>query len=267
MNASAAGATGFDIPPARRPGLDAWGQMILAEGRSVVRDTAGLVVPLGLPLLLMLAQAFGNSEQIVPDSGGRSVLEVFILPVTLVMIVALVGVVNMPSFLAMHRKEGLLRRLAATPAHPAMVLVSQVIISALQTAAGFALALGVVGFAFGLRGPVDLARTIGVVLLIAAAMYAVGMLVGALVPSTNAAIAVGLLAFLLMGAAGGMFGGTDNLPQGIATVGEWLPYGAGVQVFEAAWMGQQIETDHLLALGIAVVLGTLSAVRFFRWSQ
>ncbi|MFD1716870.1 ABC transporter permease [Georgenia deserti] len=258
---------GFEIPTASRPGAAAWGQMILAEARSVIRDTAGLVVPIGLPAVLLLSQAFGTSQESVAEAGDRSVLEVFILPITLVMVVAMVGVVNMPSFLATYRKLGLLKRLAATPAHPAMVLVAQVTVSVVQTVVGLGLALGIVGVGFGLVGPEDAPATLGTLMLVAAAMYATGMLIGALAPTTNASIALGLLAFLVMGAAGGMFGGTQNLPESMARFGEWLPFGAGLRLLEAAWLGGEIEARHVIALSAAVVLGVASAVRFFRWSR
>lgn len=48
----------------------------------------------------------------------------FVLPLVLIMVIATIGVVNMPSFLAYYRRAGILRRLAVTPASPVMVLVA-----------------------------------------------------------------------------------------------------------------------------------------------
>lgn len=259
--------TGFDLPRVRRPGLRAWGQFVIAEARSVIRDTAGLIIPIGLPLLLLISQGLSATEEEVSGAGGRSALEVYLLPMAFVMIMALVGVVNMPSFLATYRKMGLLKRFAATPAHPLMVLVAQVITSIIQTAIGLGLALAVTAVAFGVEGPENVAAAAGVLVLLAAAMYAIGMFVGAISPTTNASIALGLLLFFLMGATGGMFGPADNLPEPMARFGEWLPFGAGLQALQAAWTGSSIEAGHVVALGVAVVVGTVSSVRFFRWSR
>ena len=119
-----------------RPGLRAWAALVVAEGKMVVRDTAGLVVPLGLPLLILVMYGIGDlNDAVVPGSGGRTVLDLYVVPLVLTIVVGTIGVVNMPSFLAYYRRAGVLKRLSVTPASPAMVLVAQVVVSAAQTAA------------------------------------------------------------------------------------------------------------------------------------
>lgn len=260
-------ATGYDIPRASRPGLHAWGQLILAEMKSVIRDTAGLIIPIGMPSLLLLTQGAAASQEILPGAGGRSVYEIYVMPLMLVMVVALVGVVNMPSFLAAYRRQGLLKRLAATPAHPSMVLFAQVVTSFAQTFVGVGLALGISAAMFGIVGPVSAAAAVGAFLLVCAAMYAVGMVVAAVSPTPNSAVAIGLVSFFGIAAVGGMFGGAQNLPQPIAEFGRWLPYGAGVEALQHAWVGEPIPWQPIAALAAAVVIGTVCAVRLFRWSR
>ncbi len=259
------------VPDAARPGADAWAYLTLSEAKLVVRDTSGLIIPIVLPVLLLvmngLGQAGGDDAASIPELGGSSVMEAIIVPMTLVMIVALVGVVNMPSFLAMHRKTGVLRRMSTTPANPAMVLVAQVVVSLAQTTVGIALALGVGATAFDVGAPPSVGATVGVFVLLAAAMYAVGALIGAVAPTTNAAIAIGLLAFFAMMAVGGGFGSREDLPDVLATVGEWLPYGAGIEALSAAWQGAAIEPLHLAVLAVTAVVAGGLAVTFFRWNQ
>lgn len=260
-------ATGYDIPRAARPGARAWGQLILAEMRSVMRDTAGLIIPIGMPSLLLITQGAAASQQILPGTDGRSVYEIYIMPLMLVMVVALVGVVNMPSFLAAYRRQGLLKRLAATPANPSMVLVAQVVTSLAQTLVGVALALGISAAMFGVVGPASLAATVGVFGLVCAAMYALGMVVAAISPTPNAAVAIGLASFFGVAAVGGMFGGAQNLPGPVAEFGRWLPYGAGVEAMQHAWIGEAIPWQPIAALAAAVVVGTVCAISLFRWSR
>lgn len=260
-------ATGYDIPRQKAPGVNAWAHLTMAELKSVVRDTAGLVVPIGMPSLFLIVQGFSASTETLPFAGGRSVLEVFVLPLMLVMVIALIGVVNMPSFLATYRKEGLLKRLAATPARPSMVLVAQVITSLVQTLIGVGIALGISVAMFGLVGPERPLATIGVFFLICAAMYAVGMVVAAFAPTTNASVAIGLAAFFLLGAIGGLFGGVDALPEPIRMIGEWTPFGAGATALQSAWIGETVPWQTLTALAAATVIGALCAIRFFRWSR
>ncbi len=182
--------SGFTATP-RRPGADAWVALVVAEAKMVVRDTAGLVVPIGLPLLILVMNASATSDVEIPGTGGRSALDVYVLPLVLTTVVATIGVVNMPSFLAYYRRTGILRRLAVTPAAPAMVLVAQLVVSALQTALGVVLAVGVAVGVLGAMLPAHLAVAVAVLLLAALAMSAVGLVVAAVAPTPHAAVAVG----------------------------------------------------------------------------
>ena len=262
----------FDtVPAAARPRADAWGYLILSEGRLVARDTAGMIIPVVLPLLIMVMSSLGlaDNEEArgLPEFGGLSPLEAIVIPITVAMIIAIVGIVNMPSFLATHRKTGVLRRLSTTPANPAMVLIAQVVVSFVQTAIGTGLALGVAAVGFGLQPPRHLAVAVGVVLLTALAMYAVGMLIGAVAPTTNAAIAIGLLVFFALLALGGGFGGAAQLPDALETLGGWLPYGAGAESLGAAWIGEPVRALHLAVLAATTVVCGGLAVLGFRWGE
>lgn len=248
---------------AHRPGLHSWLTMIRCEAKMVVRDTAGLVVPIGLPLLILVmnASAAGNEEIIA----GRTALDLYVLPLVFTIVTATIGIINMPSFLAYYRRSGILRRLAVTPASPAMVLVAQVVVSLLQAILGIGLAFAVAVLAFGAHPPVDVAPAIGIVALSIASMYALGMVVAALAPTPNSAVAIGLVGFFGLGALGGLFGGRESLPDALARLGEWLPFGASVEALSSAWAGQPVEGVHLLSLAVSTVLGVAVAAMFFRW--
>ncbi|MBO1751191.1 ABC transporter permease [Actinotalea sp. BY-33] len=249
----------------RAPGLRAWMTLTGAEVRMVVRDTAGLLIPVGLPLLILVMNALGETDHVLPGTGGRTVLDIYVLPLVLTMVIAVIGVVNMPSFLAYYRRTGVLRRLAVTPAHPSMVLVAQVLTSLLQAAVGIGLALTVAVVGFGANLPARPGVALALGLLAAAAMYALGVLVAAVAPSGNAAVAMGLVLFFGMGATGGMFGPTTNLPDGVARVGEVLPFGATVEVLGTAWAGGGIDATPVLALAATTLVCSAVGARFFRW--
>lgn len=253
------------LPPARRLPAAAWGQMFLAEARMVVRDTSGLIIPIGLPALLMVMNGIGDAAtQRMPD--GSTVMNAVIMPLTITMVVALVGVVNMPSFLASYRKYGVLKRLAVTPARPTMILTAQMLVSLAQVLLGVGLMM-LVGVAFfGVTLPANLGRALLVGVLLLGAMYGIGTLIAAVAPTVNAGLALGLVAFFAMLALGGGMGPIATLPDVLRTIGEALPYGAGNAALAAAWTGQQPETSQLLTLGAwAVVTGGLAA-KLFRWT-
>lgn len=251
------------IIEAQRPGLRSLLVLIGCEAKMVARDTAGLIVPLGLPLLILLTSApSAGDEEIV---NGLTALDLFVLPLVLVMVTATIGIINMPSFLAYYRRSGILRRLAVTPASPSMVLVAQAIVSVIQALLGIALALTIAFLALGANPPIHLAAALGVGVLTMAAMYSIGLIVAAVAPTPNSAVAIGLIGFFALGAAGGMFGGRGALPAPIAEIGGMLPFGAAVDAISAAWAGVAVDPAQLLSLGITVVLGAVIAALLFRW--
>ncbi|GAA5039056.1 ABC-2 type transport system permease protein [Thermocatellispora tengchongensis] len=248
---------------ARSPGPCAWLTLIRCEAKMVVRDTAGLVVPIGLPLLILVMNAAAAGEQVVVN--GRTALDVHVLPLVFTVVPATIGVVNMPSFVAYYRRAGILRRLSVTPASPVMVLIAQAVVSLIQTLIGIGAAFAVALLVFDANLPVRPAAAIGAALLATAAMYATGMIVAATAPTPNAAVAIGLVAFFALGALGGLFGGREALPEPLAVLGERLPFGATVECVQAAWAGSAIDPVHLVSLAATIVLGGVISAVFFRW--
>ncbi|MET8007716.1 ABC transporter permease [Nonomuraea glycinis] len=247
----------------RRPGPASWLTLIRCEAKMVIRDTAGLVIPIGLPMLILVMSASTAGDEVVAN--GRTVLDVHVLPLVFTVVMATVGIVNMPSFLAYYRRSGILRRLSVTPASPAMVLVAQAVVSVLQAVIGIGAALAVAVLVFDANLPVRPVTALGLVLLAMAALYAVGMVVAAVAPTPNSAVAIGLIVFFAFGALGGLFGGRGGLPDPLARVGELLPFGATVEVLSAAWAGAAIDPVHLMGLTATIVLGGVVSAVFFRW--
>ncbi|WP_433673687.1 ABC transporter permease [Microbacterium gorillae] len=247
----------------RRPGIRSLGILVVSEAKMVLRDTAGMIVPLGLPLLVLLTSAGSAGDLVIVD--GLTALDLYVLPLVIVIMIATIGVINMPSFLAYYRRAGILRRLAVTPASPFLVLAAQAIVSAIQIIAGIALAFTVAAVALGAQAPRSIAAALGVLALVIAALYGVGLMVAAIAPTPNSAVALGLVAFFALGALGGMFGGPDSLPSALAEFGRWLPFGAAVECLTMAWAGDTIPIGQLFALLVTVCVGTATAAVLFRW--
>lgn len=247
-----------------RPPARAWAMLTWTEAKLVARDTPGMIIPLGLPILIMVMNGLGSGGG-EERFRGLPALDAYVVPLTLVMVVALIGLVNMPAVLAAYRRSGVLRRLSVTPAHPLMVLVAQVLASLGQALVGVALALAVGRLAFGVSAPRGALIAAGVFCLVTVAMYALGMLVAAVAPSANGAVAIGLTVFFLTMAVGGGFGPRENLPDPLATLGGHLPYGAGVQALSDAWTGVTPDPSHLAALAVTAVLAGGAAAKAFRW--
>ncbi|MDT9595085.1 ABC transporter permease [Nocardioides zeae] len=243
----------------------AFGALVRAETRMVVRDTAGLVVPFALPtlLLVMNAAAFGDQEV----GGGRTVVDVHVLPVVVAVVVTMVGVVNMPSFLVTYRRTGILRRLAVTPVAPSLVLAAQVVVGVVQALLGIAVAYAVAVAAFGASPPSRVGALLGVLALSIAATYALGALVAAVAPTPSSAVAGGLVLFFALGTLGGMFGSTDVLPDVLARIGEVLPFGATVAALAAASGETALPVAPMVGLAVTAVVAAGAATWTFRWDR
>lgn len=252
---------------ARHPGPGAWLRMMQAEAKMVTRTPIGVLLPLALPLLLLVMNGINvaDTDAEVPGHPGLTVLEVYVLPVVLTLVVTMIAVMNFPSFLATYRKTGVLRRMAVTPASPAMVLASQVVVSFAQVVIGLAIAFAVGVVLFDVSPPTDVLTAVLVLLACAVAMYAVGMIVASISPSPNAASALGLIAFFGMAALGGMFGPVENLPEPLADIGSWLPFGATVEAFHSTWLGETVAWENWASLGVTTVLGIGVTSALFRW--
>jgi ABC-2 type transport system permease protein len=240
-----------------------WATLTKCEAKMVVRDTAGLVVPIALPMMVLVMNA--SSAGAAQVANGRTALDVFVLPLIFTVVLASIGMVNMPGFLAYYRRSGILRRLAVTPASPVMVLVAQMVVSVAQAVLGIGLAFALALLAFGAQLPVNGWATLGVVALAITALYAVGMVVASLAPTPNSAVAIGLVGFFVLGAVGGMFGGTNALPGPVARIGEWLPFGATVDALSSTWAGWPVNANTLIALAATTVIGVAVSAVYFRW--
>ncbi|WP_042542849.1 ABC transporter permease [Leucobacter komagatae] len=255
-----------DAPSAaapKGPGLRALWVLMGCEARMVMRDTSGLIIPLGMPLLILVTSAASTVGETVRD--GFTAFDLFVLPIVFVTVVALIGVINMPSFLASYRKTGVLLRLGATPASPMFVLVAHALVSIAQAAIGIALAFGVALVFFGANPPANPGVALAILLLVTAAMYGVGMIIASLAPTQNSALAIGFVVFLAFAAMGGLFGGRQALPPALAPLADWLPVGAGTDALGAAWAGSAIPLAALLALAATVAISAAVAGLFFRW--
>lgn len=266
-NPSAVPADDFDVRsiPTRGPGARSWLAMLEIEWKLISRDSAGMVIPLLLPLLIMVMSGVGGAE-VIPGTGGRTAMELYVLPMVLVMVVTTIGVINVPSAIAVYRKEGILRRLGVTPASPGMVLTAHLAVNLVHTLIGVAIATTVAGVAFDASLPERPAVALGMFALTCAAMFAIGMVLAAVAPSTNFALAAGLISFFGLMAVGGGFGTRESFPAWLDTIGAYTPFGAGMDTLRATWGGELPPIEQVGVLGGVAVIATLAALRLFRWT-
>lgn len=240
-------------------------QLILAEAKLARREPAGLVWGVGLPVLLLVV--FGRLpafQQPKSRFGDLLPLSVY-LPILIAMVLAMLALLSLPGALAGYREQGVLRRMATTPASPLLVLAAQLVVNLVLALVALGLMLGIGAGVFGLslpRQPVGFVLTLA---LTAPALFSLGLCIAAVVPTWRVGQAVGGAVFFPLQFFAGLWVPRQVMPAGLRDVSDFTPLGAAVSALQDSIAGSFPTAKALLVMaGYAVAFGYL-AVRWFSW--
>jgi ABC-2 type transport system permease protein len=228
----------------------AWHQL-KAEQRIFWRSReAAIFVFLFPPLLfVLLASIFGDGTE-----DGRPVAS-YLVSGLIGYAVANTALGGLAISLVIRREYGLLKRLRSTPLpaslYLACVLVSNLIVVALQAAAILLLGIGL----YGADVAADAASFLLSLLLGAAAFAGLGLAAAALIRSAESVAAVVNIVVLPMSFLSGSFGETDNLPRVLELLAAVLPLKYLIDLVLASYVDGEPLWDHLGAVGIVAAWG------------
>jgi ABC-2 type transport system permease protein len=237
--------------------------LILTEAKLVFREPITWLAAIALPtvILLIFGNVFGTSEP-DPALGGLRFIEVFV-PSLVVITVGTLGIQTLPIRLATYREKGVLRRLSTTPVRPVRLLIAQLAIYMTTAVIALVLLVAVANLAFGVPLPRQPLYYVAAFLLGMGSLFAIGLLVAALAPSSRAATAVAIPMFFVVMFLGGVYLPRVYLPDILVTIGDFTP--PGVQGLQDAWLGTVPQVAPLLGMGLLTVVVGVLAVRLFRW--
>jgi ABC-2 type transport system permease protein len=158
-----------------------------------------------------------------------------------------------------------LRRLSATPVRPAAVLLAKMIVWLATVLVSVTLVITVSRLAFHVPLPVKLGWFVLSVALGVAALFALGLLVAAVAPTSRAAAGLGWLLFFPNMFLAGVYFPTDQMSHTLQVVGDYAPLGAALHAVRQAWMGQDPRPLYLGIMAAWAAAAGLAAARFFRW--
>jgi ABC-2 type transport system permease protein len=238
-------------------------RITLVEARLLAREPAPWLAGLLLPTIVLLAVGLLFPPQGADSAlGGTRYLDLF-APSLVVLSLATLGVNTLPGRLARYRERGVLRRLSTTPASPAALLVAQLLVNSAVAIAAVVLLIAVGNVAFAIPLPKDPLGFVAAFMLGMSSLFALGLLVAAVAPTSGAATAMFLPLFVAVMFLGGVYLPRWLLPDFLVRLGDFAP--PGVQSLLNAWAGT---SPDLLALGvmaaITVAAGAIAA-RSFRW--
>lgn len=240
-------------------------RLTVMELKLFLREPMAVFFAIAFPALLVgILGSVPGFRQPERSLGGLRVIDLYV-PIAVSFVLVMLALNVAPTALATYRERGILRRLATTPVGPAALLTAQMLMSLLTAAVAvlLVLAVGRLAFAVGLpRQPIGFALAF---VLSAAAVFAMGLVVAAVVPTARSAQGIGsLLIFPVMFFAG-LWVPRAAMPETLRRISDFTPLGAGVQALQDATGGAWPQPLHLAVMAAYVVVFGVVAARTFRW--
>jgi ABC-2 type transport system permease protein len=246
-----------------KPATRAVTALARAEATLFLRDPLNLLIGVLMPTAILVA--LGSVPALREPSenfGGLRFVDYFAPPLLAVSI-AVLGLQSLPIGLVTYREKGVLRRMAATPLRPWAVLLVQLLVNLVTVvvATGLMVAVAVLGLGVPFpRHPLGFAVTFVVG---TSAVFAIGLLIAALVPRAKLATGIGTIGFMVLLFFGGVYLPKFLLPDAVVRIGEFVP--PGIEAFADSWTGEGPVALQLAVLAAIAVVATGVAARLFRW--
>ena len=237
------------------------------ELKLFVREPITMVFTFALPLifLFVMGGVFGNT----PDPEGAIYRGVgpmnYYTPAYIGLVIASIAVVGLPVHLTNYRERGVLRRLRASPLPLWSIFVSQAIVSFVIALVGGALLTIVALLTYDASLPEAPVLLIGAFVASVLSFVAVGILLGAVLPTTRAAQGVGLLLFVVMMILAGAGPPPEVMTEPMRWVGDATPLRYVIVLLQDPWLGFGWNMSYFLVVMGIMVVASLLSIRFFRW--
>jgi ABC-2 type transport system permease protein len=159
-----------------------------------------------------------------------------------------------------------LKRLASTPASPALLLAAQGAVIAVIAVIVAALLHVVGAVAFHVPAPQQPVGYVLALLLTIATLIALGLLIAAVAPSGGVANGIGVGLFYPLMFFAGLWVPREAMPDALVRIGDATPLGAAVGALQDSMSGSWPSLAHVGVLIAYIVLCSLGAARWFRWT-
>jgi ABC-2 type transport system permease protein len=235
------------------------------ELKMFLREPGAAFFTLVLPVLLLVfnGSTAGNEPQ--EAFGGAGVIDVLV-PGYIALVIATLGLTNVPSLLATYRERGVLRRLQATPVRPWTILFAQLFVQSLVATVGLIVLVTLGMTAFGLRAPQAPAAVLIAYIVSVLGFTAFGFVLAAIIPTARSASAISFALYLPMIFVSGSVMPREALPDWAHRLGDFLPLTYVVESLKQPWISGSWHVAALGLLAAMVVAGTALSSRLFRWA-
>jgi imidazolonepropionase-like amidohydrolase len=242
--------------------MNAYRAQIQMTLRLMVRNRGALFFGYLFPLVLF----FMFGQMMRADQGGANQ----IVSMALTIGVLGSGFFGAAMIAVVNREQNILRRFKVAPIGPAPILVSSLVVSLLNYLPMAALMIILANRVYGMPMPDRLGSLFVFVSLGLLAFCSIGNIVAAVVNSMQEATILGQLFYMPLLLLGGATIPVTLMPNWLQVLTQYLPsthYNTGLQ---AIFRGHETIFDNLApvgALAATVAIGTLLAIKLFRWEK
>lgn len=239
-------------------------KMTWLELKLFLREPLTVLFAFALPftILFVMGGVFGNDS----DPGfyrGVGAMDYYI-PAYIALVVASVGLISLPTHLATNRELGVLRRYRASGLPTASVVISQIVVT-LVIGSVSALLLVTVGIpVHDVVAASSIPRVLLGFLVSGLVFASLGVLLGAVLPSSRSAQALGVMLWFVMLMIGGAGPPPEVLTGVLSTIGDWTPLRYTIEVVQDGWLDLDPGNSWFISIATTLI-ASLLAVRFFRW--
>ncbi|MBL1065918.1 ABC transporter permease [Streptomyces sp. 7-21] len=246
--------------------MSAVSKLLNVQTKRTLRDPASVFFMLAFApmFVLIMGAIFGSDPR--PEFDGKGFIEANLVAFTSI-VIAITSFLMIPTDIISQRETGALRRFRATPLRPSAYIAADVVVRfvILMISVSLMLVLGMTLFDAELQG--NFLSVLGALVLGVFAFLAVGYLLAALLPSPQAAQALGnSITYPLIVLSGGAVP-LDVMPDGVRDVAQFSPLTQLVEFLQGLWEGESWSDNwvSVAVLGGLLVVAAGLAQRVFRW--
>lgn len=188
----------------------------------------------------------------------------YYVPAYMALVAASVGLISLPTHIASDRQRGVLKRYRASGVPAWVVVGAQIVVTLTIAAVSGMVLISVAMPTYDVAAPDSVGMVLAGFALVALSFAAVGVLLGAVLPSAQAAQAVGVLLWFVLLILGGAGPPPEVLTGAMGTIGDVSLLRQAIEVMQDGWLSLDPGQSWLIVTGVTLVAGLL-AVRLFRW--
>ena len=236
------------------------------ELKLFLREPLTVVFTLALPplVLFVLAEVFGNT----PDPQGRVYRGVgamdYYTPAYIGLVVASLGLIGLPVHIASYRERGVLRRFQAARMPIRAMIGAQLAVLFAAVAAGAVILVALAKLTYHIAWPVSWPGVLLALVMGILAFAALGVLLGAVLPTARAAQGLGVLLWFLMMMVAGGGPPPEVLSAALRDVATFTPLKHLVIAAQDPWLGHGTNWYELGVLAAILVVAAALAVPSLR---